>query len=569
MPALSEQQAALVDATDNTFAEACPGAGKTRAIVARFQRRVTEESRKGIALVSFTNGAIDEVRRRCGDRAEALLAPNFVGTFDGFMNRFVTKPLYVQQYGKTPRFSESWAGLDRATFRVAGLAPNMPNFQLDWFELDWLLRATLKDEWAPGRWQRMLGSLTPFQRSALEQEAAQRCRSLVGKGIISCAASRALAEGHLRRAENRALFGSLLSARFSEVIVDEAQDCGPAELSILELLKGCGVRVIAVADLDQSIFEFRRAEPAGVLAFANSLTARHTLDGNWRSSPAICAVNNSLRQGDRQERPEGDNKDYPARVQLVSFDKPQEVVAGVEVILKEHELAAGDVIFLAHRGSDARSCAGGASQRANQSDNRVLSIAWACTVLRSVQSGGRDRRKAIELVERTLRLVVDVAEGDPRINDRWLREAAMRLAVALDPAAGARDFTASLRESVQAIHWPDDVRLVGSPNQRFRTPDDKDWLVGDDAQAFRSGTIHSVKGQEFPGVVVVLPKNLRKGAYGHVLDHWENRVSTEARRVLYVGASRAQRLLIFAAHASHVDRIAAQLAADGVPHVRA
>ena len=126
-------------AKDNTFAEACPGAGKTRAIVARFQRRVAEEPRKGIALVSFTNGAIDEVRKRCGDRADALLAPHFVGTFDSFINRFITRPLYVQQYGQTPRFSESWAGLKRASFRVPGLDRSMPNFQLDWFELDWML----------------------------------------------------------------------------------------------------------------------------------------------------------------------------------------------------------------------------------------------------------------------------------------------------------------------------------------------------------------------------------------------------------------------------------------------
>ena len=98
-------------------------AGKTRAIVARFHRRVTEEPRKGIALVSFTNGAIDEVRKRCGERADALLAPHFVGTFDSFINRFITRPLDVQQYGQTPRFSESWTGLKLASFRVSSLEP--------------------------------------------------------------------------------------------------------------------------------------------------------------------------------------------------------------------------------------------------------------------------------------------------------------------------------------------------------------------------------------------------------------------------------------------------------------
>ncbi|WP_371272122.1 UvrD-helicase domain-containing protein [Streptomyces sp. cf124] len=46
---------------------ACPGAGKTRAMVARFLKRTAEEPRRGIALISFTNAAVDEVRRRCGN----------------------------------------------------------------------------------------------------------------------------------------------------------------------------------------------------------------------------------------------------------------------------------------------------------------------------------------------------------------------------------------------------------------------------------------------------------------------------------------------------------------------
>jgi superfamily I DNA/RNA helicase len=572
MPPLSKQQSALVEAKDSTFAEACPGAGKTRAIVARFQRRVTEEPRKGIALISFTNGAIDEVRKRCGERADALLAPHFAGTFDGFINRFITRPLYVRQYGQTPRFSESWAGLKLASFRVPSLEQRMSNFKLDWFELDWCLRATLKDDRLPYQAQWMATALTSAQRTDLEREAARRCRSLVNAGTVSCAASQALAAHYLRRGDNRELFGTLLAARFSEVIVDEAQDCGPAELSILELLKESGVGIIAVADLDQSIFEFRRAEPAAVRAFAASLDTHLTLDGNYRSSPAICAVNNSLRDGGRKETPQGDNADYAVPVQLLGFDQPQGIAAAVEVILKEHDLTSSDVIFLAHRASDARSCADGSpSGNTNLSDNKVLALARACAVLRSVHSGGRDRLKAAELVERTLRQAVDASEDDPRITGRWLRDFAVRLAITLDPAvASAQDFAQRSRESIKALPWPSGVTPPANLGQMLRAPDQKLWQPSDDTHAFRSATIHSVKGQEFPGVVVVFPKAPRKDAAGlHVLDHWENGVSTEPRRVLYVGASRAQRLLIIAAHNKHVDRVAKLLAADGVPHVRA
>lgn len=94
---LSPEQQALVDAAGDTFVEACPGAGKTRAIVVRFIRRSLEEPRKGIALLSFTNAAIDEARRRCLGRPQLLNVPHFVGTFDGFINRFITSPIYASE----------------------------------------------------------------------------------------------------------------------------------------------------------------------------------------------------------------------------------------------------------------------------------------------------------------------------------------------------------------------------------------------------------------------------------------------------------------------------------------
>lgn len=567
MPTLSSQQAALVDATGHTFAEACPGAGKTRAIVTRFQRRVGEEPRKGIALVSFTSGAIDEVRKRCGEQAEALLSPNFVGTFDGFINRFITRPLYVQRYGKTPRFSESWAGLKLASFGIQHQDPKA-RFQLDWFELDWCLRATLKPEAPPQRSRWMVEGLTAAQRWEVEQEATRLCRALVSNGTVSCSASRALAEECLRQPGNRELFGALLAARFSEVIVDETQDCSQAELSILKLLKERSVTVIAVADLDQSIFEFRRAKPADVQVFADTFPARLPLDGNYRSSPAICAINNSLRAGDRKEHPEGEHKECPVPVQLLGFGHPQEVAASVKIILKEHDLPPGDVIFLAHRGSDARQCAGGTTSDTSPSDHKVLAMARACTVLQSPHSSGRDRLKAVELVERTLRLAVDAAEDDPRIDGRWLRDAAVRLAVTLDPAATtAQEFARSLRESVKAIPWPDGVIPAANLHQLLKAPGQKNWQPGDDTQDFRSATIHSVKGQEFPAVVVVIPGPPRKNA-GQVLGDWENDLPSEPRRVLYVGASRAQRLLVLAVHNNHVERIAKLLEAGNVPHAR-
>ena len=271
-----------------------------------------------------------------------------------FINRFITRPLYVQQYGQTPRFIESWQGDRRTSFRLRDMG-KMPSLELDWFEFDWMLRATLKDDWIPLRYQRLLAPLISARRGDLEQEPRGAAAPSWPSGNSQlCRFPRAY--GWLpQAARDLELFGTLLAARFSEVVVDEAQDCGPEELRDLGTPQESGVTVIVVADLDQSIFEFRRAEPEGVRAFADGLGVRLPLDGNWRSSPAICALNNSLRHGNRKETALGINAPVRCRSSSWAFEATERYLR-VESAVSPRR-AKGRIVFLAHRGSDARSCA--------------------------------------------------------------------------------------------------------------------------------------------------------------------------------------------------------------------
>lgn len=85
----AEQKSALE--LNVRLVEACPGAGKTRAIVQRYKLRA-DTSDRGVALLSFTNAAIDEATARSSDRPDLLRAPHFVGTFDTFLHRYIVTP---------------------------------------------------------------------------------------------------------------------------------------------------------------------------------------------------------------------------------------------------------------------------------------------------------------------------------------------------------------------------------------------------------------------------------------------------------------------------------------------
>jgi DNA helicase II / ATP-dependent DNA helicase PcrA len=570
MPQLSDEQWQLVLAGGDRFAEACPGAGKTRAIAARFLTRAEAEPRKGIGLLSFTTAAIDEVKTRCKDHPEILLAPHFVGTFDGFINRFITRPVYVKRSGKTPRFRETWQGLKGATFRLRDMG-KLPDIELDWFAFDGELQATLNERRMPPQYPKMFRSLISTRRQEMEARATTQCQTFVKAGHISCVASRARALGYLQREDIAETIGTLLGDRFSEIIVDEAQDCGTEELEILRLLRKFRVKVVAVADMDQSIFEFRQAEPEKVRAFTATLGTPLSLNGNWRSSPAICALNNSLRSGSQREVACGENQSCQIPVQLLEFSSHDHVAPAVEQLLATHELPHSETIFLSYRGSDARKSAGVPKENSGPGSNLVLGVAWASEVLQTASSTPKERSQAVGLIERVIRTAADVDELDESsLDERWLRDTAVRLAVSAGPTSSTpRNYAEKLRQHVKQIQWPAGITPRYDLGGFIKAPKGAVWKVSRAgvSGAFAAATVHSVKGREYASVVVVVPKELHTDNSGcHVIDYWEDGVASELRRVLYVAASRAQKLLILAVHTEHHGRVAKLLKDDGVPY---
>jgi DNA helicase-2/ATP-dependent DNA helicase PcrA len=81
--------------------------------------------------------------------------------------------------------------------------------------------------------------------------------------------------------------------------VDEYQDTNVAQNEIVELLAGESDNVMAVGDQDQSIYEWRGANPEGIQKFINRGKGKHGcatyhLSTNYRSTPEIIALADKL-----------------------------------------------------------------------------------------------------------------------------------------------------------------------------------------------------------------------------------------------------------------------------------
>ena len=84
--------------------QAVPGSGKTTALLAKLlilERFLPLRNDDGVLVISHTNAAVDEIKRKIQDHCPRLFRyPNFVGTIQSFVDEFLAKPFYSYQFPK-------------------------------------------------------------------------------------------------------------------------------------------------------------------------------------------------------------------------------------------------------------------------------------------------------------------------------------------------------------------------------------------------------------------------------------------------------------------------------------
>jgi superfamily I DNA/RNA helicase len=100
----------------------------------------------------------------------------------------------------------------------------------------------------------------------------------------------------------------------------------------------------------------------------------------------------------------------------------------------------------------------------------------------------------------------------------------------------------------------------------FRSPRTEKWsevLCVRESASLSASSIHEAKGHEYRAVCVAIPAKGKRTE--DLIESWERRAALEAKRVVYVGITRAKELVVIAVPRSFSDRIAAVLRAAGVP----
>lgn len=84
--------------TESIDVNACPGSGKTTVLLAKLMilsKKLPLDNGKGVCVITHTNVAVDEIKNRLGSKGEILFKyPNFVGTIQQFIDKFLAIPFF-------------------------------------------------------------------------------------------------------------------------------------------------------------------------------------------------------------------------------------------------------------------------------------------------------------------------------------------------------------------------------------------------------------------------------------------------------------------------------------------
>ena len=82
--------------------EACPGSGKTTVLIAKLiilANRMPLKNNKGICVLTHTNVAIEEIKKKLGAKSDVLFKyPNYFGTLQSFIDKYLAIPCYKEKY---------------------------------------------------------------------------------------------------------------------------------------------------------------------------------------------------------------------------------------------------------------------------------------------------------------------------------------------------------------------------------------------------------------------------------------------------------------------------------------
>jgi len=555
----TDQQKDAIFADELEFLlRASPGSGKTWTSCRRFIWRAANWPHPvgGLALLSFTNAAIREFKAAMIEigRRDLLSDPNYVGTFDSFVERYILAP-----------FGHLITGANTRPRLFPGPRPG------DWKNQK--LKA-----WRDGKGNQKVPvpawEIVPYPDNTKIRFKTSR---VFGNQPLAASAGpvqELLSLGFYTHPQRvfwackllfkRPHIAEVLARRFPEIIVDEAQDSNAWLLVLLNYLRDKGAKITLVGDPDQCIYEFSMADATSLPSLKEKWSIpEKPLSKSFRCNNQIAAAVRSVG-GNPQFSGCGDGtSDWHT-----AFILKETSTTFADSVRALQRLADQTGVFLS---SSAVVCRGHDqldSIRGERNYAKLHGKAKELAKAAFLRDSRHDYRGAFKIVERIVR---ELTGDDPlweRIDAEPDSPDSMSLALAiwrfvknqkqLPPVSQLGDqWIASVRKClanlIEEIGLQCDAKLGHHIKTTGLTAEKKSLPLFESVSEFpavRQDIIHQVKGESIDAVLVIGSTRF----WNSVVKTVENGERSEDRRLAYVAMTRARHLLVVGLPKGHFDR---------------
>jgi len=556
----TDQQSNAIFAEELEFLlRAAPGSGKTWTSCRRFIWRGANwnYSAGGLALLSFTNAAIQEFKAatiKVG-RRNLLSHPNYVGTFDAFVERYIISPFghLIVGLTKRPKLFISprpgdWNNKNLMAWTQSSRGGKMrvPAWEIIPF---------------PDKSKIAFRATTKFGGAKLRFSGNNPIKELLSLGYYTHAqriywACRLLFE--------RPHLADILAKRFPEIIVDEAQDTNIWLLILLNFLRERGSKITLIGDPDQCIYEFSMADATSLPALKEKWKiSEKPLSRSFRCNDSIaCAVKtiggNKMFSGCGAEKNE---YCLPFVIRELNTRFSTSVSAFQEALERANlDQKTSRILCRGHPQLE--------SIQGEVNYNKLQGVAKEFTKAAFLRDCRKDYKQASQIVERTIRSIVgdwelwDRIEKKPDSNEalivkleiwRFVKSSDGLPPMSIEGEEWILNLRSNLNillsklssETTPSLGRKITTRGLGSKQKTLP-------LFTEHAEfpKFQQDTIHQVKGQSIDGVLVLASSKF----WNSVIKSINDNESTEDRRIAYVAMTRARHLLMIGLPAGHFDK---------------
>lgn len=526
------------------------GTGKTRAITYRIAYGVATGTYNptSVLAVTFTTRAAGELRARLQQ----------LGAYGVQARTFHSAALRQAQYfwprvygGELPQVMDNRMGLVAEAAGRLRVRVDTPGLRDLVSEISWAKVSNVSPEDYPrlaAQHNRQLASYDPetVSRVFASYENAKRDRGRIDfEDILLCAA--ALMSEHAEIAET-------IRRTYRHLVVDEYQDASPLQEALLNLWRGNRAELCVVGDPAQTIHSFAGAQ-AGYLTgfgqrFPDATVIRLVRD--YRSTPQVVRCANSIMAPPNDDaarqgfRPVVLQAQQSAGPEVEFVESPDESGEAADVADWLAQQAAEGVAFrdmavlfrinaqsppieqaLADRNIPYLVRGGERFYERPEVRQALLTLRTTARTMTGTEQGSAVEQLKDVLI--TLGWTQQPPEGAGALRERWESLAAL-LSVAEDLQAEA-DVEAAASEGSSEV-----LSLAAVSAELDRRAEAQHVPT---AQGVTVSTLHSAKGLEWDAVALL---GIHEGSLPFVLATSPEQVSEE-QRLLYVGVTRARRLL--------------------------